>query len=113
MALLVYGSLFKFSKIPKLDLVFQDKLIHFTAYALLCFVIFFLLVINKINNRLEKTITASIVFGVVIEILQVIFTSHRAFEFYDIVANTAGILTTSQLIHLKKSFIVKKLESFM
>ena len=113
MALLVFGSLVNSSETIILDLAFQDKLIHFTAFAILCFVIFFLFVINKIKNSLKKAITTAIIFGTVIEILQVTLTNYRAFEFYDIAANSAGILTMGHIIRLKKPFIVKKLESLM
>ena len=113
MALLVFGSLVNSSETIILDLAFQDKLIHFTAFAILCFVIFFLFVINKIKKSLKKAITTAIIFGTVIEILQVTFTNYRAFEFYDIAANSAGILTMGHIIRLKKPFIVKKLESLM
>lgn len=113
MALLVFGSLVNLSETIILGLVFQDKLIHFTAFAILCFVIFFLFVINKIKNSLKKAIAAAIIFGTVIEILQVTLTNYRAFEFHDIAANTVGILTMGQIIRLKKLSIVKKLESLM
>ena len=113
MLLLIIGSLSNLTDVPKLSIEFQDKIIHFTAYALLCFVLFLMFESYKIRNTLKYSILGSIVFGTVIEFLQANLTSYRAFDIFDIIANVAGILIMAKLIALNKPLIVKKLETFM
>lgn len=113
MLLLIIGSLSNLTDVPKLNIEFQDKIIHFTAYALLCFVLFLMFESYKIRNTLKYSILVSIVFGAVIEFFQANLTSYRAFDIFDIIANVAGILIMAKLIALNKPLIVKKLETFM
>ena len=113
MLLLIIGSFSNLTDVPKLNIEFQDKIIHFTAYALLCFVWFLMFESYKIGNTLKYSILVSIVFGAVIEFFQANLTSYRAFDFFDIIANVAGILIMAKLINLNKLLIVKKLETFM
>ena len=113
MLLLIIGSLSNLTDAPKPRIEFQDKIIHFTAYGLLCFVLFLMLESYKLRNTLKYSILVSIVFGTVIEFLQAHLTSYRAFDIFDIIANVAGILIMAKLIALNKPLIVKKLETFM
>ena len=113
MLLLIIGSLSNLTDVPKRSIEFQDKIIHFTAYALLCFVLFLMFESYKIRNTLKYSILVSIVFGAAIEFLQLNLTSYRSFEIFDIIANVTGILIISKLIALNKPLIVKKLETFM
>ena len=113
MLLLTVGSLSDLTEVPKLSTEFQDKIIHFIAYALLCFVLFLMFKSYKTRKTLKYSILVSIVFGTVIELLQANFTSYRAFDIFDIIANVAGILITAKLIAFNKTLIIKKLETFM
>ena len=113
MLLLIIGSLSNSKDVTKLSIELQDKIIHFTAYALLCFVLFLMFESYKIRNTLKYSILVSIVFGTVIEFLQAHLTSYRAFDIFDIIANVAGILIMAKLIALNKPLIVKKLETVM
>ena len=113
MLLLIIGSLSNLTDAPKPRIEFQDKIIHFTAYGLLCFVLFLMLESYKLRNTLKYSILVSIVFGTVIEFLQANLTSYRAFDIFDIIAYVTGILIISKLIALNKPLIVKKLETFM
>ena len=112
MLLLIIGSLSNLTAAPTPRIEFQDKIIHFTAYGLLCFVLFLMLESYKLRNTLKYSILVSIVFGAVIEFLQANLTSYRAFDIFDIMANVAGILIMAKLITLNKPLIVKKLETF-
>tara|TARA_B100000963_G_scaffold342107_1_gene342649 strand:+ start:2581 stop:2964 length:384 start_codon:yes stop_codon:yes gene_type:complete len=113
MLLLIIGSLSNLRNVLKPTIEFQDKITHFTAYGLLCFLLFLMLESYKLRNTLKYSIFVSIVFGAVIEFLQANLTSYRAFDVFDIMANVAGILIMAKLISLNKPFIVKKLETFM
>ena len=111
--LLTYGSLFNTTNLVEINFKFHDKLIHFAAYALLCLVVYVIFKIYAVKSSLRTAVLFSIIYGTVIEILQMTLTSYRAFDFYDIAANTAGIFIMACVIHTKKAFIINKLESFM
>ncbi|MEC8133365.1 MAG: VanZ family protein [Bacteroidota bacterium] len=111
--LLTYGSLFDTKDLLEINFKFHDKLIHFAAYALLCLVVYVIFKIYDVKNSLRTAVLFSIIFGTVIEILQMTLTSYRAFDCYDIAANTAGIFIMACAIHTKKAFIINKLETFM
>lgn len=111
--LLTYGSLFNTKDLAEINFKFYDKLIHFAAYALLCLVVYVIFKIYAVKNSLRTAVLFSIIYGTVIEILQMTLTSYRAFDCYDIAANTAGIFIMACAIHTKKAFIINKLETFM
>ncbi len=111
--LLTYGSLFNTKDLVEINFKFHDKLIHFAAYALLCLFIYFIFKIYAVQSSLRTAVLFSIIYGIVIEVLQMTLTSYRAFDLYDIAANTAGIFIMACAIHTKKAFIVNKLETFM
>lgn len=111
--LLTYGSLFNTTDLVEINFKFHDKLIHFAAYALLCLVVYVIFKIYAVKSSLRTAVLFSTIYGSVIEVLQMTLTSYRAFDFYDIAANTAGIFIMACAIHTKKAFIINKLESFM
>ena len=111
--LLAYGSLFNTKDLVEMNFKFHDKLIHFAAYSLLCLVAYVIFKIYAVKSSLRTAVLFSIIFGTVIEILQMTLTSYRVFDFYDIAANTAGIFITACTVHTKKAFIINKLETFM
>ena len=111
--LLTYGSLFNTTDLVEINFKFHDKLIHFAAYALLCLVVYVIFKIYAVKSSLRTAVLFSTIYGTVIEVLQMILTSYRAFDFYDIAANTVGIFIMACAIHSKKAFIINKLESFM
>ena len=77
-------------KIGKQPISFRhvDKIEHLIAYAVLT-LIWLLALKNKV--KISIIIICCIIYGVTIEFLQGL-TSYRTFEFYDITANTLGIL---------------------
>ena len=111
--LLTYGSLFNTTDLVEINFKFHDKFIHFAAYALLCLVVYVIFKIFAVKSSLRTAVLFSTIYGSVIEVLQMTLTSYRAFDFYDIAANTAGIFIMACAIHTKKAFIINKLESFM
>lgn len=111
--LLTYGSLFNTTDLVEINFKFHDKLIHFAAYALLCLVVYVIFKIYAVKSSLRTAVLFSTIYGTVIEVLQMTLTSYRAFDFYDIAANTAGIFIMACAIYSKKAFIINKLESFM
>ena len=93
--------------IPKLDI--SDKLIHISAYFLIS--ISWLLSIQDKAKMLKVNrliFTLILVYGIIIEVIQGVFTNYRQFDFFDILANLVGIILAFmiffkgfQKIHIK------------
>ena len=75
-----------------------DKIIHFTSYFLLTLSWFFATQ-HTIKKTTSKTILIGIIiaYGIIIEALQGGMTTHRQADFYDILANSIGVLLAATL----------------
>lgn len=100
-------SLINPKDIVDVELSISDKLIHFLAYATLT-VFWYNVFSNKFYpNKTKAIIYAaifSILFGIIIEVLQGSITTVRQSDFNDVIANIFGVLTASvvMLINTKK-----------
>ena len=102
-------SLVQLDDIPKLNSGFDDKIAHFLCYAILCLMWFLSFYSFKIKRSLFAASAFSILFGLIIEIIQSQATVHRTAEVLDFLANTMGALAMTILIYLKKKVIIKNL----
>ena len=82
-----------------------DKLLHAFAYCTLSF-----LWLSAINNS-RRTIlicTIGVIYGIVIEILQMLLTNYRSGDVYDALANTSGVIIGYFLYNtLAKNYLLK------
>ncbi len=113
--LLTVSSLVKLGKISVGNFNPTDKLLHLGAY-------FGLVVLWKVyfmqkdkpqttyKKNLFKIAGLAVLFGMLIEVLQGVLTSYREPDWYDIMANTAGILL-AVIIFLFFEKILKRLNS--
>ena len=100
----------RLNNLPDVGFSFGDKVFHFLAFALLMLLWFGTFYYNIGFLRLKSIIYAlvfSVVFGIVIEVLQDTFTDYRALDVYDVVANSLGALLTAVALWLKKTLHVK------
>lgn len=102
-------SLVQLGGIPKLNTGFDDKIGHFLCYAILCLMWFLSFYSFKIKRSLFAASAFSILFGLIIEIIQSQATIYRTAEVLDFLANTMGALAMTILIYLKKEVIIKNL----
>ena len=92
--LLAGASLINLDGIPKIDVEQGDKILHSIAYCVLLWLWFYSI---SYYPKFLKTIALlyavliSFTFGIIIEVLQGVFTSTRKLDFYDIIANSIGI----------------------
>ncbi|WP_111307680.1 VanZ family protein [Confluentibacter sediminis] len=104
--------LIDFKKLPDVGISFADKIFHSLTYTLLAFLWFNTLIFQfKMGNK-QAIIYASvisIVFGIIIEVLQGVFTKTRHADVLDVLANSLGVLFMVSLIMLKNRITVKKL----
>lgn len=96
-ALLTYLSLVQLGKISVGTFSPTDKMMHAGAYLVLVGVwqVFFILKLpgkHQYKSNLYKISGGSILFGMLIEVLQGTLTSHREPDWYDILANSTGVL---------------------
>nr|WP_037322033.1 VanZ family protein [Salegentibacter sp. Hel_I_6] len=74
-----------------------DKLLHFVAYfgLLLLWKVYFILKSkpeSQYKSNLLKLAGLAILFGMLIEVLQGVLTSYRKPDWYDVLANSTGVL---------------------
>tara|TARA_B110000037_G_C16797833_1_gene374198 strand:- start:186 stop:545 length:360 start_codon:yes stop_codon:yes gene_type:complete len=97
-------SFMNLQEIPELNTGFDDKIFHCIAYALFCLVWYLCFKVLKLKSSLILAIVFSIAFGGLIEILQSKLSSYRTTEFFDLLANTLGVLLMAIGIRLKKRY---------
>lgn len=86
------GSLISFKGGLEIGVRFSDKILHVSAYCLLT--ISWLLAYRLKITQLKSTflITSAVfIYGIIIEILQGIFTNNRQADLFDVFANLTGI----------------------
>lgn len=84
-----------FHKVPFFNIPYFDKIVHFGMY--LGFMSVIILENRKSikgNLQLFRTALIPFVYGILMELLQLIFTTSRFASFYDVIANSAGILAS-------------------
>lgn len=89
--------------VPSTGISNEDKVFHVLAYFL-----FALLTYNGLKNMsINKAILISLVFvttyGIIIEVLQYVLTSHRSFDLYDALANFTGAILASILLKIRQN----------
>ena len=111
-AALIFASLVKPENIPDIDVDYSDKIFHFLAYGLLI-LLWFSAFFYHFNLKETKSIVYaaifSVIFGIIIEVLQYELTTYRSFDVYDVVANTLGVILGVSVLVIKKYIDVKKI----
>lgn len=89
------GSLISVKDIGQPPAHVSDKLVHFSGYFVLAFSWF--LTFNKKFKLVKPFLLIAVVvfvYGIVIEVCQVLFTASREADGYDILANLGGVLAS-------------------
>ena len=103
--------LIKIDNVPDIGVSFGDKIFHSLTYALLSFLWYKTLLFRfKLNKKSALIYAAvfSIIFGIIIEILQGALTTSRACDVYDVIANSAGVFFTVLVVSIKNLITIKK-----
>lgn len=103
--------LIKIKKLPEIGVSFGDKIFHFLAYMVLSF-LWFNTFFNTFKLEKKKALTYaalfSIVFGIIIEVLQGTITVSRSSDVYDVMANTMGVFLTVIIVFIRNLITIKK-----
>lgn len=90
---------------------FSDKIFHFLAYFIFTWLwfnaFFYKFHFNKIKS-ISFSVLISIMFGIIIEVLQHLITTTRGFDILDIFANILGVIISAILINNYIKIDVKK-----
>jgi VanZ family protein len=95
------------SSIPKLGSSFDDKIYHFLAYAILTFLLYNYIVTTSVKQKLLIPAIIAVIYGIIIEGLQSVLTDFRTPDYYDVIANSIGVVFTIMLLRLKNKLKLK------
>ncbi|MCT4589260.1 MAG: VanZ family protein [Carboxylicivirga sp.] len=93
----------------------MDKIVHFLMYFGLAFVFMFEYYIHhhKTIRNITKILILPLMYGGLMELLQLTLTSYRCGNWWDMLANTSGILAAFfAVLILRNNIFVKKLMLF-
>ncbi len=90
--LILVLSLIKMDGIPNISYAYTDKFEHSFAYATMTFFWVLSYQLDKIKINFFLLIVFILLYGILIEILQMYLTVHRTGDILDIVANSLGVL---------------------
>ncbi|RIH63723.1 hypothetical protein D1164_18390 [Mariniphaga sediminis] len=112
LALICYGLYIPASGLPKkpfLDIPYFDKIVHFGLFFVFCLFLFRPFKRLKMNYLFYAP-ALSLFLAAVLEAVQQTISSSRSSDFYDFLANSAGILASAIFFH----FLIagKKLEKY-
>jgi VanZ family protein len=102
--------LIKIEGLNKAGISFGDKIFHSLSYVVLTF-LWFNTLFNKFKLNKSKALTyaviVSILFGIIIEILQGTLTTYRSADINDVLANSLGVMLTAVVIKIKNKYYIK------
>ena len=96
---------------PKIEIPFADKMVHLIINAGLFMVWASYVFSGKTNTKTKKTYTLPLLFvctllyGILIEVVQGSFIPTRGADFFDVVANLCGLILGFFAVKLTKKFI--------
>ena len=86
---------------------FADKIIHVIIHTINVILLYILFIKFKVAKSLLIAIIVSILYGIIIEILQEYISINRQFDIFDIYANCFGTIIAAIILKLKGKAIVK------
>ena len=109
--IILYLSLINLADTSVKDLGMSDKLLHGGAYFGLGLIwmvyAIFGFKAEKLLYRVVVICLATTAFGIFIEVLQDRLTNYRELDFYDILANTAGVVAAGVVIWILKDYLMR------
>ena len=102
--------LIELNGVIEVNISFGDKIFHSLSYIVLTVLWYYTLYYNLKFNKGESLIYAvviSIIFGIVIEVLQETVTTYRSSDIIDILANSFGAILAAVVIAIKNKYILK------
>ena len=107
---ILYLSLINLADTSVSEMNVSDKILHGGAYFVLGILWMFFTLLNDHKGILKKLAIVSILlisFGTFIEVLQGTLTQYRQLDFWDILANSAGIGLAAILVWNTQDFLIR------
>ncbi len=89
---LTIASLINIKKLPTVGFSFEDKVYHFLAYLVLAIVWVKALQYRQIKNYILKAFISTLIYGIIIEVIQHRLNPMRTYDTYDLIANCLGVV---------------------
>jgi len=105
---LTVGSLAKTGGMPELGSSYDDKIYHTLAYTIFTILVYNGLRFKSRKSRIFTAVALVIAYGIIIELLQYLFTSYRTLDGYDILANAMGALLAMSMLLVRREMKLKK-----
>ena len=102
-------SLLDSSNFPEHQLENSDKVGHVLAYLVLCLVWYLAFKTLNTSKALIIASSFSVIYGIVLEVLQETLSDSRTSDVYDILANSVGVVIISIIILIRNKTHVKNL----
>jgi VanZ family protein len=109
--LILFLCLVQLNNVPSVGIKGADKYVHFTfhfIFTLLWCVYFFLLIKKVTFKHLGSVLVVSLLFGILIELLQGAFTTTRQADTFDVLANFTGACVGIILMLGFKQYVEKQ-----
>ena len=88
--------------VPTHDVNHLDKVMHFGAYFVLT--VFWLFALKNGRKRFTRSLLVAlglVLLGIILEVIQGVFTSYRTFDWWDALANSLGVLVAVGLYAMR------------
>ncbi|NGZ88794.1 hypothetical protein G7034_00845 [Psychroflexus sp. C1] len=108
---IIYLSLMETDKLPSVSIPYIDKYVHFIEYAVFFaswFMYFYFALRKSFYHTFIFSFLISVFFGIIIEILQDRLTTHRSFDYGDILFNSLGALFSGIVLFILYTISKKK-----
>lgn len=106
---LAFVSLISISSLPEIGTSYDDKIFHSIAYGILFLLWYFTLNSLKVAKPIINAIIFSLIYGIIIEVLQGQLSVSRQLDVFDVLANFIGITIAAIFIIIRNRTIVKDL----
>lgn len=89
-------------------IVHQDKILHFCAYIFLAFIWGYYVLLSSIERALLYSFITTLIFGVILEIMQERVNPSRTFDVLDLIANCSGVIVGTIIVASSKTYLKLK-----
>ena len=88
--------------VPTHDVTHLDKVMHFGAYFVLT--VFWMFALKNGSKQLIRSLLVAIgliLLGIILEVVQGVFTTYRTFDWWDVLANSLGVVVAIGLYAMR------------
>ena len=84
--------------LPETNLKFQDKILHFIAYLGLAILWGYYAILLQIKNAIIYSFLSTLIFGIILELIQEVVNPLRTYDILDLLANCIGVIVGTIIV---------------